>query len=212
MARSESDNKQCVGETFVASAFGNALINDGMWMFVPAPRWMDDWTNFDPDAIAGNPAVVRMLSEPSHDAAGVERNAVERNPDDEVISWNDAMRKYAQMMYASNALRGREGTIVGKLRFDISPGSTILIRARDEINQVRSEGTDHLATDLYGLVARVTVTINAEQTSAATTLELTNLRTDVENQLNRFSLSSHPFFDDNFFNGAPLVPSLEVIP
>jgi hypothetical protein len=96
---------------------------------------------------------------------------------------------------------------VGKLRFDICPGTTLLVKSKGEL---KSEGVDELASDLYGLVSRVTVTINSEQASAATTLELTNIRTDVENQQDRFSLASHPFFDDNFFETAPLVPSLEV--
>jgi hypothetical protein len=202
-----TDNKQCVGETFVAKAADGEDANDGMWMFVPAPKWMDDWTNFDPGALDGDAGIDKMLGEVSHDAVGVKDAAVDRNPDDEVDDWNDVMKKYAQMMYAQNALRGREGTIVGKLRFDICPGTTLLVKSKGEL---KSEGVDELASDLYGLVSRVTVTINSEQASAATTLELTNIRTDVENQQDRFSLASHPFFDDNFFETAPLVPSLEV--
>lgn len=206
-----TDNKQCVGETFVAKADDGEDANDGMWMFVPAPRWMDDWTNYDPEALTGDAAAVKMLTKPSHDAVGVDDEAVDRSPDDEVDDWNDVMQKYARMMYAANALRGREGTVVGKLRFDISPGSTILINSKGSL---QSDGTDELAVPLYGFVSRVTVTINSEQASANTTFELTNIRNEVENESSdgRFSMDTHPFFDTNFFNGAPLVPSMEVTP
>jgi hypothetical protein len=183
--------------------------NDGMWMFVPAPRWMDDWTNFDPDAIGGDSAVGKMLSQPSHDTCGSDKIAVDRDPDAEVPDWNAAMEKYARLMYAANALRGREGTLVGKLRFDISPGTTLHIKAEGD-RALKSEGVDSLAVDLFAFVARVTVTINAEQTAATTILELTNIRTAAENKQNRFAMDSHPFFADNFFGGAPLVPSLDV--
>jgi hypothetical protein len=132
---------------------------------------------------------------------------VQRNPDDEVNDWNNVMERYAQMIYAANALRGREGTIVSKLRFDICPGTTIRVKSNTDRN---SDGVSELAADLLGLVAQVTVNINAESATASTTLKLTNLRTDVENLSDRFSLESHPFFDENFFEQAPLVPSLTV--
>jgi len=207
IARPGSDNKQCVGASFVAKANDGGDANDGMWMFVPAPRWMDDWTNYDPEALQGNASVDNMLSKPAHDAVGVDQAAIKRNPDDEVDDWNDVLEKYAQMVYAGNSLRGREGTIVGKLRFDICPGTTVLVKSKGEL---KSAGVDELASDMYGMVSRVTVTINSEQASAATTLELTNLRTDVENLSDRFSMQSHPFFNSNFFKYAPLVSSLEI--
>ena len=211
LAKTKNDNKQCVGETFVATAADDSPANDGMWMFVPAPRWMDDWTNFDPDALDGKEGagVVKMLSKPSHDAEGIDDEAVSRDPDSETFDWNNVMKQYARMVYAANALRGREGTILGKLRFDISPGSTILINSKGSLP---SDGTDSLAIPLYALVARVTVSINAEQASANTSFELTNIRNEPENASSdgRFSMDTHPFFEENFFDGAPLVPSLEV--
>ena len=204
VTKDSEDGKQCVGATFTAEA---EEVSDGMWLFVSAPRWMDDWNNFDPKAADGKSAVLNMLSKPSHDATGCPDPATDRNPDDEAPAWNDAMQKYAQMIYAQNALNGRQGTIVGKLRFDICPGTTILVQSEEEL---KSGGVDTLAVPLYALVAQVTVTINAEQASASTTFELTNIRTDVENGLKRFALDSHPFFKDNFFKSAPLVPSLEI--
>jgi hypothetical protein len=194
-------------------------------MFVGAPRWMDDWVNFDPQAAVGEADIIKTLSKPSHDATGVDEAAIKRNPGAEVKVWNDAMRQYAQMIYASNALRGREGTVVGKLRFDIAPGTTIMIQAKGdkylgEYSDLQglleqeglSEGVDTLATDMYGFVAKVHISINAEQASATTAFELTNLRTEAENEQvsGRFSMPEHPFFGPRYFKYAPLVPGLTV--
>ena len=211
--------KVCAGSTFVAKTDENIPLNDGMWMFVGAPRWMDDWVNFDPKAAVGEADIIKTLSKPSHDATGVDEAAIKRNPGEEVKVWNDAMKQYAQMIYASNALRGREGTVVGKLRFDIAPGTTIMIQAKGDKylgeysdSDELSDGVDTLATDMYGFVAKVHISINAEQASATTAFELTNLRTEAENEQvsGRFSMPEHPFFGPSYFKYAPLVPGLTV--
>ena len=208
IVKTSSDNKQCVGASYVAKADDGTEFVDGMWMFVEAPRWMDDWINHDPAPADGeDTSVSKMLNGTSHDATGVDDEAVDREPDDEVEEWNDVMEKYARMMYASNSLKGRQGTVVGKLRFDICPGMTVMLDADREL---KSPGVDQFPTSLFGLVARITITIDAEQASANTAIELTHLRTDVENEQDRFSMETHPFFDQNFFEGAPLVESLDV--
>lgn len=210
VARVPSDNKQCVGATYVARVNDDpdeVPQNDGMWLFVQAPGWMDDWANFDPEALNGDPAVNAMLGQAANDAVGGAPNKnVNRNPDDEVLKWNDVMRNFAQMMYASNALKGRQGRLTGKLRFDIAPGTTIRVSARD-----RSGGDkDQLPTDVYGLVSEVTTTIKSEPASCATTFSLTNLRSGLENDSARFSMDTHPFFGSNFFQSAPIVNTLDI--
>lgn len=205
----DNDPKQCVGASFVASASDGTPINDGMWLFVKAPAWLEDFTNFDPAAADGDAAVLKMLSDESHDALGADNLAVNRDIGSEIDDWNSAMRKYAQMIYATQALRGREGTLVGKLRFDIAPGTTVKIAAK---GSQLAEGTDTLAADMFGLVNQVTISINAEQASAVTSFELTNLRTAEENGSDRFSLEEHPFFGDAYFKYAPIVPELSLPP
>ena len=204
------DVKLCAGASYVAKSLAGTPLNDGMWLFVNAPGWMDDWVNFDPEATTGDPDINKTLNRPSHDATGVNKPAINRKPDEEVAPWNNVMEQYAKMIYASNALRGREGYIVGKLRFDIAPGTTVMLQAKGDAQL--SEGIDNLATDVYGFVAKVHVAMNAEQASATTSFELTNLRTAKENELasGRFSMLEHPFFIQNFFKYAPLVPALTV--
>ena len=202
------EQKLCVGATFTAKV-EDIDGPDGMWLFVPAPSWMDDWVNLDPQAATGKAAVNEMLSKPSHDNVGVDAIATQRNPASEVDGWNNVMQKYARLVYANNALHGRQGTLVGKLRFDIAPGTTVKVSMQDDL---MSAGVDKLACDMYGFVARVTITINAEQSAAATTFELTNLRTRIENMMDRFSMTTHPFFNSNYFKYASVVPGLSLQP
>jgi hypothetical protein len=210
----DSPKKSCVGGFFAVDAPAGDPAANGMWMFRPAPRWMDDWVSTEPDAAgSGGSAVERLLSEESHDAVGGEPAAggVKREPADEVQSWNDSMKNYAKMLYSANALRDRTGTITGKLRFDISPGSTIIVGS-DGIGDVTA-GVDSLPTDVVGFVARVTVTINSQNTSAATTYELTHIRTYEEDRFTvqdgRISMQQHPFFNETF-KRAPLVSTLDI--
>jgi hypothetical protein len=204
----KGDPKICIGSTFVVKAPDPQApeINDGMWMFVPAPRWMDDWTNMDPEAWDGDASVNKMLNEPSHATVGEEEEAFDRNPDEEAVEYNDAMDKYAQVMYATNALKGREGDLVGKLRFDIAPGTTIKINARGDL----MTGVDTLATSMFGFVVGVSVMIDAENATASTSFQLINLRTEEENKLPRYSMELHPFFNKNYFEYAPIVPQLSL--
>jgi len=202
------EQKLCIGATFTAEVEGKGK-PDGMWLFVPAPSWLDDWVNLDPKAATGKAAVNEMLSKPSHDSVGVDAIATQRNSASEVPAWNNVMQKYARLVYANNALHGRQGTLVGKLRFDIAPGTTVKVSMQDDL---MSAGVDKLACDMYGFVARVTITINAEQAAAATTFELTNLRTSIENKMDRFSMTTHPFFASSYFKYASVVPGLSLQP
>lgn len=207
----DGDNKRCIGQTFVAKAEQGGGPPDGMWLFVNAPRWMDDWTSSDPFLAngGGDPDVNKLLTQPSHDSTGVDTAQVDRKLDGEVEDFNDAMKKYAQMVYISNALAGRTGTIQGKLRFDICPGMTIRIESKGDAF-LTNPGVDELADALYGLVARVSVYIDAEQRSAGTTYELTNVRGEIENaEGDRYSMATHPFFNNAYFKKAPLVKALE---
>jgi hypothetical protein len=200
-------DKQCVGGTYRASLDPVDPVNDGMWLFVPAPDWLDDWDSFDDQAVNADGNLNRIVNLPSNTAIGEEKVAVKADPGQAVAMWNSVADKYAQMLYAANTLQGREGTLVSKLRFDVAPGSTIKIKSDTGF---LGQGTDTLASDMYGFVNRVTVTINAQNATATTTFNLANMRTEAENKSDRFSMVSHPFYRSNYFNYAPLVEGLTI--
>ena len=201
----QGDGKVCVGASFIADSTEGQ--NDGMWMFVNAPGWMDGWVQFDSNigAAGGDPSIVAMLSKPSHDATGVDTDAFQAEDSSALADeWNPTLEKYAQMIYAQNSLRNRDGTLVGKLRFDIAPGTHIRIESKGQL----SDGVDELATPLIGMVSSVAVSINAEKPSANTVFRLSNVRTEEENASPRFSMASHPFFTSGHFEESPLVHTL----
>lgn len=192
---SEATESKCVGASYF-------IKESGMWMFVPAPNWITGWMSYDPQADANSQASL-LLNTPSQAATGTKAQPV---PQPQVTDWNKALYKYAKLIYSTNALRGREGTLTGKLRFDIAPGTTIVIKAGAAGGL--EPGVDTLATDLFAFVVGVVVNINAEDASAVTTFRLTNIRTAAENEEDRFSTTEHYFFANAYFKGAPLVPDL----
>tara|TARA_R110000751_G_scaffold116345_3_gene215910 strand:+ start:1118 stop:2905 length:1788 start_codon:yes stop_codon:yes gene_type:complete len=203
------DGKVCCGASYTAKLEDGDPAAYGQWLFRSPPKWCEDWVSTDPET--ENPKdIEKMLNEPSTDGVGGAAEAFNRDVDGEVEAWNDSLRQFAQQIYVANALRDRSGRITGKLRFDICPGSTIIINAKDAVGS--QGGADVLPISLVGFVSRVVTSINAETASATTTFELTHLRTSEEDlKGERFSLKSPPFFEEGFY-GAPLVRTLDVNP
>lgn len=108
--------------------------------------------------------------------------------------------KYAQALYMMEILRGRSGTLSGKLRFDIAPGSTIRIEGSEE---PFIDG-DKLGQTLYGSVLRVSISINAESQKAGTAFHIGHIRSEAENSSTDTSVAQHPLWKTTWA-GAPLV-------
>lgn len=206
----ESDSRWCVSGTYIAKTNNELDYPDGPWMFVQAPDWFSQWsrsfTGITPEEHMSD--LVNKPSKSVVDTPKVVRNAKDRNPRGAAA----ALQAYAKMRYTENVLRGREGTIVGKLRFDIAPGTLLKVsgQTRDKARGGRSAAEDKLATDMFGFVSQVTIAINAQQSSATTSFRLTEVRTAEENQRASVTMADHPFFGNNYFRHRPLVPELAV--
>jgi len=117
------------------------------------------------------------------------------------------LQQYARCVFIQNSLRGRVGTISGKLRFDIGPGSHLKILGSPE-KFIGAE--DELGSNIYGQVTRVTCEIDAEGRRASTSFVLSHVRTEAENGAERTSIDHHPFYGNNVMTGAPLLPAYEM--
>lgn len=202
--------KVCTGAAYTVDPEEGDPAAYGQWMFRTPPKWCEDWTVTDPKPVGTPKDIEDMLNNKSHDAVGEEVEAFNRDVGNETEDWNDSLVQFAKQIYVANALRDRVGRLTGKLRFDICPGSTIIVEANDL--SPSESGVDALPTKLVGFVSRVVSTINAENASASTTFELTHLRTQKEDLVGeRFSLATPPFFEEGFY-GAPLVETLDVNP
>lgn len=182
---------------------------EGQFYFLGAPEWLDNvgTVGYSPLRNAGipkNKPPGSALLPREEDDADIAGNADGDKPDklagDAASLYND----YAHAVYLEETLRGRTGVAVGKLRFDISPGSTVRVRSNGD-PFIGPAG--QLVSELIGQVVKVTYNISAEQPVSQTSYELDHVRTVEENEDDAFSIDAHPLFATKFV-GAPLVPEL----
>lgn len=99
---------------------------------------------------------------------------------------------YAQALYALEMLRGRQAIAAGPVRFDIAPGSTILVHPGDRA------GDDKLRAPFYATVLRVSTYLDAEGARAGTGFHLSHCRSEKENESDRTSIAGHPIYRGTF--------------
>jgi len=193
-----------IGGCYVA---GSVDENDGVIQYVTPPSWLSTLINYSDEPAAKGLGVKTKKASPSATAPNVQKPNVD-DPNSTGFSSrvNELFVKFAQAVYVANGLRGKVGSLSGKLRFDIAPGSCIKIAARGE-RFVASD--DSLATDLFANVARVTININCEANLASTAFQVSHIRDTAENDSPRTSVSEHPLFGKKIHgagrHGAPLI-------
>lgn len=193
---------------YVSSSQADAA---GTVLLVGPPPWLKDaaasgeLSSYSTELVSNN-------SIPSSTTPGASTTPLPGNQQSILQSVTDTLRLYAQKVYIDNNLRTRVGSFTGPLRFDICPGSHLHIVGSPE---VFIGIDDALASDLYGDVARVTVSINIETSQASTSFQLTHVRTTEENADERTSIATHPLYNTDqraennvIFLGAPLVEGL----
>lgn len=186
---------------------------DGMIQFVASPSWLRI-THAAPSYSGATSGVARHrpgraagADAPGANGAG---DAEDSGGETTGTDFSQFYTRYAQMVYVNAMLRGRVGSIAGQLRFDIAPGSIVRIRTQPE----RFLADDTQALTLIGCVSRVSVSINAEAKSAATSFGLTHMRVeDPENAADRTSVARHPLFGTAIHgggkHGSPLIPAYD---
>lgn len=121
-------------------------------------------------------------------------------PDETDESLTPLLDAFAQQWFIVEMLKGRIGELSGKLRFDISPYSTIRIESARE----RFIPGDDLGDPVYGTVLRVSHHIDASAKRAGTAFTVAHLRTEAENSDERTSISKPPLYK-NSFSGCSLI-------
>ncbi len=166
----------------------------GMILIKAAPPWLANVASCALD-------VQDSLGAASATTPGGGAKKSEPTPSARVREAVDVYGDYAKAMYIQEALRGRQGMVTGKLRFDISPGSNIWIEGNSEKFIGES---DKLGQNLVGMVMRSTFGLNSEQAKASTGYQLGYVRTEEENDDDQLSVETHPLYK-GAFKGAPLV-------
>lgn len=184
---------------------GSVDKDDGVIMYVAAPRWLQmlDASAFPAAQVTGLDRDVPIPTAIDPALAASARPQFDS-------SRNRLYVKYAQLVYVSNMLRERVGSISGRLRFDIAPGSNIKLLAKSE---KFLEGEDDLAADMFANVSRVTVAINSDVGQASTSFQLTHMRFANENESPRTSVEEHALFGKQIHgfgrNGSPLIDAFD---
>lgn len=183
-----------------------ATDSDGVILMRRAPSWMckilsqamsnDDSTGVD----QGDPPNCATDPQPADTGNSQIAAIAQARPQQKRL-----LDRFAQELFLRNSLEGRTGLITGKLRFDIAPGSTLMLKGSPE----PVLGTeDVLSQDLYALVVRTAFVIDCEAKQAQTTFQLSHIRTATENQDDRYSTDRHSLYSQAYL-GAPLVPEYE---
>ncbi len=163
-----------------------------------APKWM---TNIAATTeIAGATKSVYTKSTTTPEGSGPR---AEKSPAAAIKDTKSLADWYCHYVYMCEALRGRSGTVAGKFRLDIAPGTTVKVHGSPE--QFLG-GEDTLGINMVGLVHTVTCALDAEQSKAGTGFGLTHLRTEFENQDDKTSIPIHPLYNQSY-TGAPLTDS-----
>lgn len=172
----------------------------GQFLLLFTPSWMTNgsgcFEGYVPDNMPRRPvncgANCRAGGEEPKDKSPnkKEKEVTEPNSPDR-IGKALARTKLSDVVWGS-----RQGTVRGRLRFDIAPGSPIAVEIIGKnVPFYRSNGDN--SKKLHAHVYRVEIDIDATQPSASTTLHLSHMRTEAEN--NRFGSivrDQHPLYTD----------------
>ena len=178
-------------------------VERGMVLLKDAPKWLCDpmavyMLSLYAEGIDGTPIGTAV------DQAGVGGPAKpDRKPDDGIEDLKGVASAYAEQWYVLEALKGRSGEIAGKLRFDIAPGSNVLVVAGGSRNVPRAQ---EVSENIYATVMQVSYVINAEAQKAGTAFSLAHIRSEKENTTPGTSIDKPPLYKKPW-RGAKLVPA-----
>jgi len=180
----------------LAAVFPEAT-DGGMVMMKDAPIWLAD--SRQPGLYTGTATGIKERK-PIKTAVGGEGSdedapqAAEQGAKD----YKTMLGRFAQQWYAIEKTKNRIVEVRSRLRFDICPGTQVLIKgAREDF--IAGDG---LGVDYYGIVIRVSHTMSRR--ACFTMLTVGYLRTPAENQSELYSVTKPPLFTTGFY-GAPLV-------
>ena len=175
-------------------------IKTGMILFKDAPKWLCN-TNvahlMSADAEGVMDATVTTALDEINSAAAAQR----KDDANDLGLLRNVASAYAHQWYVLESLKGRTGEVAGKLRFDIAPGSNVLVVAGGAKNVPDSK---NVTQNIFATVVQVSYVINAETRQAGTAFSLAHIRTEAENELESTSVAKPPLYQ-KAWSGAKLV-------
>ena len=147
----------------------------------------------------------------SYYSTGIDKNVVPTtvNPEDKQKSdkkplgelqdeFSGIRNAYAKSLYSLEIIKGRQGTISGPLRFDIGVGSQIEFELPEDYHAPSAQQNKYF----YGVVVRVSFTIDANSSVASTTFVVAHIRTYAEEYNKNFTMDKHPMYENKWIGSA----------
>jgi len=166
-------------------------VTKGMTRFINPPAWLSQ-------VPASRETAVRAIS--SANVLPTAQNRDKAIKSDSPTAVQTYLDRYARSKYIEEALRGRWAAVQSRARFDIAPGSTVLIPGVRDMHLP----DDASSEDIIGRVVQVQGSISAQGKQAGTQFQLDHLRTRKENEADATSSAEHPLYTE-VFAGAPLL-------
>jgi hypothetical protein len=195
-------------QTTIGGSYTNPVLTDGMFRYANAPRWM---SNLIPANVFGQQALAPGGIVGNALQPGVGNPLQGLRPGQIRVQARELLNDYAHALYVNEVLKGRWGTIKGKLRFDIALGSSVQIMTNEEKFVEAILGPLVGANMLIGQVFSMTHYLDAEACQASTTFAVGWLRTPLENLSEGTSIDSNPLWVNQWF-GAPDIERPEFVP
>lgn len=117
--------------------------------------------------------------------------------DEKAVEYARVANAYAKLIYQGEVLKHRAGTVSGKLRLDIAPGSVVAVEVTSEVQPTN----DQLGYPFFGMVEQVHNVIDCTTGSASTTFALSNIRTAYENTNGSLVSTENPLYS-KVWNGS----------
>jgi hypothetical protein len=156
----------------------NLDVLEGQVLVLQAPTWINSYAHalntkytlpaFGPQPAAGAPD----KPAPTPKIPNPQQFYQDQTKDPE----NGLGNRLAQVALSNECLKNRMGSIVGRLRFDIAPGSSIAVGIVGKNVPFYGQGGNNMYAHVFG----VSIEINAGDRSASTTLHLSHMRTERE--------------------------------
>ncbi len=190
---------------------------EGMTRYVGAPAWINDLfmqgfssltaplTGNIP--LASNPRTRALDVPPPGFIGPLLPDQIQAQMEAKQVACESLANALAKATYLQDSTQMRQAVISTNLRFDIAPGSTILIQSSpDPFVEAMLNSEGQTDTDLVGRVVRVTwsLDISGQGASSSTVFHVAYLRTLAENNDEAFASDDHPLWRD-VWRGAPLI-------
>lgn len=182
----------------IGGRFENEDVDPGMFIFCEGPLWMSGavsppWWCEPAVGVGRKKGNAMNPGEGDAPRDGVDPKTVR-------FAAQTLWDSFAHAKYLFESLRMRKGSLAGKMRFDIAPGSSIGIITTEE--KFVSEQVGFSDDILYGMVTRVKIIYDSDAARGQTNIEFGWLRNFTENETD-LATDDHPLYATTF-DGAPL--------